>query len=803
MILSTKLQEFRSGAKVRLFIAGILAAAMLVTSAEGQVRHSVQGPRARTTDVAAKAELNRRIEAANAAQRSGSLAAIAEANRRLLAYGLRLMGQLRASENAYPQAGALYRASLSFEALPGIHSDLALADGISGNEDEAIQQANLALAEGPPDVHVYITLARAYSAKKEFAEADKALVRAGGLHPDIDTLYLLAVTWLQTGQPNGREHADAIFAEMKRMAGDSGSLHVLMGRAYRDANLMPDAVKEFKRAIALDTTTPHAHYFLGLAYLATNEWNWSPQVQSEMEEEVRYHPKDYLANYMLGFLASGRREYARADKYLKVAAVLQPDLPEPFLFMGLDAFAEGDNKSAEELLRKAVQLTGDDEARSNYQIRRAYVDLGRILAREGREQEADHFVAKARDLENKVMRQTQQDATKLMIAEGGKAGDLAAVVPLETKGSGHSQSGSNQVADAAARLSSSAMMSSGLGPEQRKQSIAAEDLLRPIVGQSYSDLATAEAIQKNYSSALKHYQSAERWNPDIAGLEKNLGQAAYHAGNYPEAARGLAKAVQENPNSAALRAMLGMSYYQMKEYGSAATTFYPLGEAAMRDPVVGYAWAASLAKTGDLKDATQVLTIYQGGTLSNQALLLVGQLWVEIGDYDQAVSTLHRLLASDPSFPKAHFAIALADIHSNKWADAATELKAELAIDPQDTEAMYNLGFVDLQVLKNEEAMKLFRQVIAKKPDSANAQYQIGKLYMDQGKPRLALPYLEAAARLSPDKAYVHYQLQAAYRKLSRTADADRELAVYEKIKTASRAASTASIQQQTQQKPE
>ncbi len=38
--------------------------------------------------------------------------------------------------------------------------------------------------------------------------------------------------------------------------------------------------------------------------------------------------------------------------------------------------------------------------------------------------------------------------------------------------------------------------------------------------------------------------------------------------------------------------------------------------------------------------------------LSNEGLLLVGQLWTEIGDYDRAVATLRQALASDPSFPK-------------------------------------------------------------------------------------------------------------------------------------------------------
>jgi tetratricopeptide (TPR) repeat protein len=528
-----------------------------------------------------------------------------------------------------------------------------------------------------------------------------------------------------------------------------------------------------------------------------NEWKPTPEAQAEMEKEIQYHPKDYLANYMLGFLASEQHRYAVADQYLKVAAGLNPSLPEPFLFMGLDAFAQHDDKTAEAMLRKAVELTGNDEARSNYQIRRAYVDLARILARSDRQKEADEFSAKARDLENKVMRQTQQDATKLMLSEGGKSGELPGVVPLETRPKPGSP------ASAAEPLDEAALSGSNLTPAQRKAAEAEEATLRPILGQSYSDLATSEAIQKQYPAALKHYKAAEQWNPDISGLAKNLGQAAYRADNYPEAVRGLSKAVKENPDSAALRAMLGMAYYQMKQYGSAATEFYPLGEPAMHDPVVGYAWAESLAKAGDLKHASQVLAAYQSGTLSNEALFLVGRLWIEIGDYDRAVATMRQVLASDPNFPKAHSAIAVADIHAEKWSDASAELNAELARHPGDVDAMYNLGFVDVQESKNDAAMKLFQQVIAKKPDYADAQYEIGKLLMDQNKPQEAVTYLDAAARLSPDKAYVHYQLQAAYRKLTRTADADRELALYQQIKARSRAESAATINQQTKPRPE
>jgi tetratricopeptide (TPR) repeat protein len=745
-------------------------------------------------------ELSKRIRSAENIRSSGNPAAIAQANTQLIASALRAMGRLRLLEDVPAQSVQLYRTSLQFENVPAAHAQLARSLLMAGQSDGAILEAQKALAADHDDAGAWLTLGRAYTNKQEFTKAADAISHAERIQPSIETLYSLAICWLSLNNAQGRQHADAVFAQMKETAGDSGSLHVLMGRAYRDANLMQDAVREFKRAIELDTTTPHAHYFLGLAYLSLNEWKSTPEVQAELEKEVQYHPQDFLANYMLGFIASSQRQYEVANKYLKIAAALNPTWPEPFLYMGLNAFAQGDDKDAEQLLRKAVELTGKDESRSNYQIRRAYVDLGRILAREGREQESDAFIAKARDLENKTMIDSQQRTTALLISEGGNASDMAAVVPLDKQQENQAAPISKVSADATARVDVAG--NANLDAEQRATATKEEDLLRPILGQSYSDLATAEAIQHNYSTALTHYEAAEQWDPDIPDLEKNLGQAAYKVENYPEAIHGLSLAVKQDPDTMPLRAMLGMAYYQTQKYGDAATAFYPLGEAGMHDSNVGYAWAYSLARTGDFKDATQVLEIYQSGSLSNEGLLIVGQLWTDIGDFDRAIATLRQILASDPTFPRVHYTIALADIRAGKWSDARTELNAELVRAPGDPDAMYNLGFVDMQESKNDDALKRFEQVIAKHPDYANAQYQIGKILLDRGQLQTAVPHLEAAARLSPEKDYMHYQLQKAYRGVGRTADADRELAVYQQLEAKARAEARDQIYQTLQQKP-
>jgi tetratricopeptide (TPR) repeat protein len=772
--------------RIAVLIAFVAVSGLPIAYSQTSRQHTAASPVAASAqEDTAQAELKKRILAADAARKSRDLAAVDSSNKLLIAAALRAMGRLRLMESTYPQAGELYKTSLDFEDSSEAHVELARIGLLTNQPDITITQAQQGLATNSANSGLYLALGRGYMQKGDFAKAADALTQATKLDPEIETYYSLAICYLSLKTPEGNKRAQAVFEQMKEMAGDSGSLHVLFGRAYRDAELMSEAVREFEIAIKLDPKTPHAHYFLGLARLALNDWKPTPDAESEFEQEIRYYPKDFLANYMLGFLASSQRQYATADKYMKIAAELNPTWPEPWLYMGLNAYAQGDSKAAEPLLRKAVELTGTDEARANYQIRRAYVDLGRILASSGREQESEVYFEKARNLQNRTMQDTQQKVTNMVLSEG--ASSMAAMVPLDKRQESQAAPLVQGKTYAYAPLDASVLAKANLSQSQRALAKTQEEDLRIILGQSYSDLATAEAMQRDYTTALLHYQAAEHWNPTIDNLYKNLGECAFRAGNYPEAIRGFAAALKEQPAQLPVRAKLGMAYFAAEQYAEAAKTFAPLGVAGMQDGTVGYAWAASLAKLGELKEASDVLNQYESSSMPNETLLLVGQLWTEIGDYGRAVTTLHSALQSNPSLPKAHYYAGLADIRWEHWQEAQGELQSELAIAPGDPDATYHLGFVVLQEGKSDEAAKLFEQVIAAHPDYANAQYELGKILLDRGQLQEAVPHLEAAARLSPDKEYVHYQLQAAYRKESRTADADRELAIYQELKTKSR----------------
>jgi tetratricopeptide (TPR) repeat protein len=741
---------------------------------------------------AAELELRHRLEAAQTAQRSGDPAAVGQANERLIALALRELGQLRLLEAAYPQAIELYRRSLDFEDLPDTRVDLAIAELQHEHPDEALTDAQRALSVDPNNRRAFAVRGKALIKKQDYAQAAEALSRVVQLdpNPDLETFYSLGICLLQT---NDKQRAGSVFERMVKAAGDSGSIHVIIGRAYRDADDMPAAIREFEKAIALDPKTPHAHYFLGLARLAVNEWKATPEVKTEFEKELEYSPRDYLANYMMGFLASGERNYVESERYLRTAIEVNADWPEPWLYLGLNAYAQSDMKRAEECFRKAITLTGTDEARSNYQIRRAYVDLGRILANSGRTEESDVYLTKARDLQNKTMEQGQQSVASAMALAGG-AGSAAAIVPLNPRNEVQAAPLLPPDTDPFARVDASVVARANLTEKQRAAADLQENRLRSVLGLSFNDLATSEAVRKEYLAALGHYQEAERWDAQVPGLAKNVGLSAFRANNYPEAIRGFSKALEEKPSETPVRAMLGMAYFGADRYADAAKAFSPLGHRGMQDATVGYAWAVSLARVGDFKQAAEVLDEYEKAERPKDTLLLIGQLWIEIGDYGRSVNVLHRALQADPGLLKAHYFAGQAEIRSEHWPEAADEFRAELALNPSDADAKYNLGFVYLQQSRVPEAVTLFQEVLAVHPDHANAQYELGKILLDRGQLEDAVQHLETATRLSPQSDYMHYQLQAAYRKESRVADADRELEIYKELKAKQRDRDRASI---------
>ena len=681
-------------------------------------------PQAPKTALTASAmeELPARMQAVGAAQQGGDVVKIAQANRNLIAVALRAMAELKLAQGDDKQAIDLYNRSLEFENTSSAHIALALAYMRAHRTEDALAEVRPLTESDPKNADAWNLQGKLLMDKKEYRRAVESLSQSLALESNGYVAYALATALLNLHE---NDKATVVLQQISAAAGNRASTHILAGRAYQNAGLMDDAVREYNLAIDLDAAGSRGHYFLGLLYLMQNEWVATPQAREQFAAEVKVNPKDFFGNFFLGYIDSTEKNYDASDRYLSVAAADKPDWPEPFLYMGLNAYGNHDNKQAEALLRKAIALTGDDYARNNYQIRRAYYVLGRICIQSGRKDEGVSYTKLFSDMQEKTMAQSRADTPA-----------------SKTTGSGMEPEPS---------LPTTAVIDPGAQPgeasaphltaQQKTDIQSAEQRLGLLLGNAYNDLGTSDARQKKYAVALSYFQQAERWNPAIPHLMRNIGFAAFRANDYAESARALKVVAQQEPGDKMVPPMLAMALFSSGQYADAVAAFDRLGDMPYSDPRVACAWASSLAHTNQPDKAVAILDRVALKPPSPDTLLLVGQVYSEMGNQQQALATFQKASQENPTLQRAHYYAGMTQLKLKQPANAVTEFEAELKLNPND----------------------------------ADAQYQLGKVLLEQGKAKEALPHLQAAAKLSPDLADVHNQLQLAYRKLGRVADADRE----------------------------
>src|SRR5579859_8035951 len=264
---------------------------------------------AQSTKQVATDELQMRLQAAAAARASGDPISVAQASSRVLAFAYRRLAYVRVAQSAFPQAADLFKTSLLWEDSAETHIGLAVCALYQNKPDESLIEASKALLLDPNSARAWNIQGKAWMKKRDYAKAAESLQNSVRIQPEFEPSYALALSLLALGGDENKQQAAKVFDAIVAQVGDSGSLRVLFSRAYRDVEMQDDAIRELRKAVALDTRTPHAHYFLGLALLWKNEWADTPEIVHEFEIELKNYPKDFLANYFLGYLDSTDRRY--------------------------------------------------------------------------------------------------------------------------------------------------------------------------------------------------------------------------------------------------------------------------------------------------------------------------------------------------------------------------------------------------------------------------------------------------------------------------------------------------------------
>jgi tetratricopeptide (TPR) repeat protein len=319
--------------------------------------------------------------------------------------------------------------------------------------------------------------------------------------------------------------------------------------------------------------------------------------------------------------------------------------------------------------------------------------------------------------------------------------------------------------------------------------------------------------------AAREFEAILQLDPNNIEARGNLGVTLYFKGDYAKAAPQLRAALKLRPNLAKIRALLGMAEKRTGQLTAAQTdleqAFPQLPEDKLRveagmQLIEIYYSASQLEKAAAIVGALRQIApentdvIYTAhriySDLAAESMLEMGMLapksarmhqmmaqeMARQGNVDGAIAHYREAVKLDPHVPGLRFELAEALNLSTNPADqeqVEKEYRAALGENPFDEKAETRLGDMALRSSDLESALKYYKRAVELQPNDAEACLGIGRTLIQMHRPAEAEPYLKRSVELEPFTAAAHYRLSLVYRAAGRTADAQKELAEFQRLK--------------------
>jgi tetratricopeptide (TPR) repeat protein len=329
-----------------------------------------------------------------------------------------------------------------------------------------------------------------------------------------------------------------------------------------------------------------------------------------------------------------------------------------------------------------------------------------------------------------------------------------------------------------------------------------------------------DALQRgDFAAAEQHLSRALAADPSLAEVRANLGLAYYVDGKYAEAVEAFRHALKQNASLSTAQSFLPLSLAALNRCDEALPGLrheYSSNPDLKLRRVLGLSLQRCLFESGQQAEADQVMqellakypddvdVLYEAGQLygklSSQIYLhlmqvaphtargyqLTGGVAETDGNWQAAIDAYREALKLEPGLANLHLRIAALTLeHSTDpeaWKQALEELSAELKINPSNPEAEYEVGEAYRKHGDLEQAIPAFRRALHLQPEFVEARIALAKALRQQKQTQEALEVLEPARDSTPPNAAVHFLLAQLYRDAGRTADAQREDALFQQM---------------------
>lgn len=218
-------------------------------------------------------------------------------------------------------AGAISEYEKALKLRPGnpqVRLNLAIAHYQALDLEEAVKELVPLHSAMPSNMQIALLLGDSYFRLGEYSKTEQLLEPLEGSSSQQKALdYLLGMSLLRDGKV---KQAEPLINKIMSN-GDSPEAHLMLGEARLSINDTPGAIKELRKALALDPKLPLAHWLYGKAMLESGHRN---QAMLAFKEELAIDPNEYDPNVYLGASLNQALKYQEALPYLLRAIQVRP-----------------------------------------------------------------------------------------------------------------------------------------------------------------------------------------------------------------------------------------------------------------------------------------------------------------------------------------------------------------------------------------------------------------------------------------------------------------------------------------------
>jgi len=267
-----------------------------------------------------------------------------------------------------------------------------------------------------------------------------------------------------------------------------------------------------------------------------------------------------------------------------------------------------------------------------------------------------------------------------------------------------------------------------------------------------------------YSEGAKQLEAARKsqTSPSFETLY-GLGRAYGELKRYLEAVTVLTEALQIRPDHARAYFLQGQAYAQLGDPRAAES----LQQAVVLDASQDYAWEALAEQLFQGRASPEVLSSFQGYVKKFPekplAHLLLGEAWLHQQRLTEALAQFQQALALDSTLARAHVSLGFVYMELAEPEKARQSFQEALRRDPDHVLANFYLADFLSRSEDIQPALELLNRTIELKPEYPDAYFARGKLYLRRQQFREAVDDLLKVAELRPERAQAHYVLGRAY----------------------------------------